>query len=120
MKLILIVLLMFSLSGCSLFQTKSEPVVIENRTASIPVFHPPLPDGVVLGDIKWKVLTPDIMAEYLKDLKAGNAPVNVYYGLTPKAYEILATNISDLKRYIIHQQSIIRYYRKNLKFTAPQ
>ena len=52
------------------------------------------------------------MQQYLDDLRIGNAPVNVYYGLTPKAYENLSTNIAEVKRYIRQSISIIDYYRK--------
>jgi len=120
MKNLLIILLMpIFLSSCALFQAKSVPLIVENRTAQIPVFHPPLPNGVIMGRVEWKVLTPEIMDEYLKDLRSGKASTSVYYAITPKTYETLANNIADLKRYIKHQQSIIFYYRENLKYTAP-
>ena len=52
------------------------------------------------------------MQQYLEDLKIGNAPIDAYYGLTPKGYENLSTNIAEIKRYIRQSISIIDYYRK--------
>ncbi|MBO90225.1 MAG: hypothetical protein CMP14_11935 [Rickettsiales bacterium] len=51
------------------------------------------------------------MQEYLDALEVGNAPVDAYYGLTPKGYENLSTNIAEVKRYIRQALSIIKYYR---------
>ena len=51
------------------------------------------------------------MQIYLDDLNAGKAPVDAYYGLTPKGYENLSTNIAEIKRYIRQTISIIEYYR---------
>lgn len=119
-RILLISAIALSLSGC-FSSTPVKPVQVEYRTKTVPVFHPPLPDGVSMGQVKWKVLTPAIMEEYLRDLKAGKAPVIVFYGITPKGYETLAGNIAELKRYIKQQKAIIMYYRKNLKeMAAPE
>lgn len=103
------------LSGCS-FGRKPEvaPVVVERRTAPIKVFHPPLPDPVILNEFKWKVLTPELLDSYLKDLKAGKAPRVVWYAITPEGYEVLAGNVAVLRRYIKEQQAVILYYRSTL------
>jgi len=51
------------------------------------------------------------MSEYLQDLNDGNAPVNAYYGVSPKGYENLSSNMAELKRYIRQVLSIIEYYK---------
>jgi len=111
-----IVLLSVSLlGGCSLGRSPQvDPVVIERRTAPVKVFHPPLPDPVVLNDFEWKVLTPEILEAYLADLKAGKAPRVVWYAITPEGYEILAGNVAVLRRYIKEQKAVILYYRDSL------
>ena len=77
-----------------------------------PIYHPPLPNEVRPLPVEWRVLTPVTMQEYLDDLAAGDASQDAYYGLTPKAYENLSTNIAEIKRYIRQTVSIINYYRK--------
>ena len=51
------------------------------------------------------------MQTYLDDLNAGKAPVDAYYGLTPKGYENLSSNMAEVKRYIRQVLSVIKYYR---------
>ena len=105
------------LSGCSLMgrepyvpETKQVEVVTVVQPAA--VYHPPLPNAVSMAPVEWKVLTPDIMREYLDDLDAGNAPVNAYYGVSPKGYENLSSNMAEVKRYIRQVLSIIEYYKE--------
>lgn len=105
------------LSGCSWFgfgPEEVEPVKVENRVRPIPVFHPPLPEAVSWQQVEWKVLTPEIMRQYLEDLDAGDAPTLVYYGLTPEGYRALSENVGDIQRYIAQSKSLILYYRENL------
>ena len=121
-KILIILFLSISLTACGSFARKPQvdPVVIETRTGTIPVFHPPLPDPITLQDFKWKVLTPTILEEYLEDLKAGKAPVVVWYAITPKGYEILAGNMAVLKKLIKEQRAIIMYYRENINEFVPK
>jgi len=91
-------------------ETKQVEVVTVVQPAA--VYHPPLPNAVSMAPVEWNVLTPDIMREYLDDLDAGNAPVNAYYGVSPKGYENLSSNMAELKRYIRQVLSIIEYYKE--------
>ena len=77
------------------------------------MYHPPLPASISALPVEWKVLTPATMEEYLKDLNEGNAPMNVYYGLTVKGYENLSNNMADIKRYLRQVLSIVDYYKKS-------
>lgn len=117
MNKLLIITLTLVISGCSLFGgTKPiDPVQVETRVQPIPVFHPPLPEKVAWQEVEWKVLTPQIMKEYLQDLEDGNAPTYVWYGLTPEGYRALSENVGDIQRFIKQQNTLILYYRKNLK-----
>ena len=121
-KIIVVLFLSIALTACGSMGRKPQvkPVVIETRVVGIPVFHPPLPDPIILKDIKWKVLTPDILKQYLKDLDAGEAPVVVWYGLTPEGYELLSGDVAVLKKFIKEQRAIIMYYRENIHEMVPQ
>lgn len=114
-KLFALALIVF-VSGCSLFGgTKpADPVKVENRVRPIPVFHPPLPEGVTWQEVKWKVLTPETMREYLNDLENGEAPVLAFYALTPEGYRALSENVADIQRYIQQSNALLVYYRENL------
>jgi hypothetical protein len=105
----LILIVSLTLPGCSILDRPDpipqvKPVEIITIEKPAPVYHPPLPE---------KILTPALMEQYIADLKAGEAPVNVWYGLPTKGYENLSSNIADTKRYLRQILSIVEYY-KNL------
>jgi len=111
-----------ALSGCStlgnLFSSPPEvpqvaPVEIVTITEPAPMYHPTLPEGVNPAEIEWVVLNPSVMREYIENYDEGNAPAVAYYGLTSQAYENLANNLTDIRRYIRQTLNIIQYYREN-------
>ena len=111
-----LVLLLATCSGCALLG--SDPYVPEVKQVEVvtitkpaAVYHPPLPNKVNTKPVEWTVLTPTIMSEYLTDLEKGEAPTNVYYGISPTGYENLSVNMAELKRYIRQVLSIINYYQ---------
>tara|TARA_R100001369_G_scaffold33902_1_gene58977 strand:- start:636 stop:965 length:330 start_codon:yes stop_codon:yes gene_type:complete len=89
------------------------PVEIVTITVPAPMYHPPLPEGLTPSEIEWIVLNPSIMREYIENYDAGDAPAVAYYGLTSQAYESLANNLADIRRYISQLLNINRYYRDN-------
>lgn len=121
MKFLLLSSLLF-ITGCStlggLFgRTPAVPEVapVEIVTVVEPaaMYHPPLPEGVNPAEIEWIVLNPSVMREYIENYDEGNAPAVAYYGLTSQAYENLANNLTDIRRYIRQSLNIIKYYRDN-------
>ena len=45
-------------------QPQVKPVEVVTIQEPAPLFHPPLPLELQMVDIEWRILTPDIMAEY--------------------------------------------------------
>jgi len=114
-KLLIISLIIgFSLmiSACSLLEPRTVPVEVKTITLPAPMYHPPMPLEVSLQDIKWRVLTPDVMEEYLQLIKEGKAPAEPYYALSTQGYESLSMNMAELKRYVTNVLAIIEYYRE--------
>ena len=112
-SLLLLILILFS--GCSWMGSEGpsvEPIEVKRVEIPAPRYHPPLPSQVSFSEVKWKVLTPNTMEQYLADLEAGEASINAYYGLTTQGYENLSNNIADLKRYLSQLKSIVKYYRE--------
>ena len=89
------------------------PVEIITVTEPAPLYHPPLPEGVSPAQVEWTVLNPSVMREYIENYDSGDAPAVAYYGLTSQAYENLANNLADIRRYIHQTLNIIQYYREN-------
>jgi|TARA_B100001939_G_scaffold276775_1_gene245053 hypothetical protein len=75
------------------------------------MYHPPLPLEIQGVPVKWKVLTPEIMGEYLALVKEGKAPAMPYYALTTQQYENLSVNMAEITRYTKNILSIVEYYR---------
>ena len=114
---ILLILLLATCNGCALlgsdpYVPEVKPVEVVTITKPAAVYHPPLPNKVNTKPVEWTVLTPTIMSEYLIDLEKGEAPTNVYYGISPTGYENLSVNMAELKRYIRQVLSIVDYYKK--------
>ena len=101
------------ISGCATTVPVVAPVEVVTITVPAPMYHPPLPEGLTPAEIEWIVLNPSIMREYIENYDAGNAPAVAYYGLTAQAYENLANNLADIRRYIRQNLNIIQYYRDN-------
>lgn len=89
-KTFLVALCLLLLSSCG-----PKPITVETAPVVTTIQHPDKPNPVVLSDIHWKVL---------------NVDNNIYYGLPVSDYELLASNMLDLKRYILAQKNIILYY----------
>ena len=105
-------LLLSLVTGCSMIPSQTKPVEVMTIAKPTPLYHPPLPMELQLVDIDWEVLTPELMAEYLKLVEEGNAPRQAYYALSTKDYENLSVNTAEQKRYIKQVLSIIEYYRE--------
>ena len=116
MKLSLLLILLL-VSGCSMFGPSRDipevaPVEVVTVVKKAPMYHPPLPNEIDPVPVEWTVLNPELMQEYLDDLKEGNAPTNVWYALTTRGYENLSTNMAEVKRYLRQVLSILKYYKE--------
>ena len=95
-KSFLIVLLLLALSSCG--ATPPPAIEVITKPVEISIQQLPDPNPIVMNNIKWKVI---------------NLDSKIYYGLAVADYELLASNMLELKRYIIAQKNIITYYREN-------
>ena len=107
---LLIISSLFVLGGCSILP-KAQPVDVRTIAEIPPMYHPPLPLEIQGVLVKWKVLTPEIMEEYLALVKEGKAPAMPYYALTTQQYENLSVNMAEITRYTKNILSIVEYYR---------
>ncbi len=107
---LLIISSLFVLGGCSILP-KEQPVDVRTIAEIPPMYHPPLPLEIQGVPVKWKVLTPEIMGEYLALVKEGKAPAMPYYALTTQQYENLSVNMAEITRYTKNILSIVEYYR---------
>ena len=107
---LLIISSLFVLGGCSILP-KAQPVDVRTIAEIPPMYHPPLPLEIQGVPVKWRVLTPEIMEEYLALVKEGKEPAMPYYALTTQQYENLSVNMAEITRYTKNILSIVEYYR---------
>jgi len=123
MKNLLILLLLLSINGCtsfSLFGDRKEkamvpetkPVEVVTITRTAPIYHPPLPEAIESASLEWRILSPDIMQQYLDSLEAGEEPRIAYYGLTSQGYENLSMTMGEVTRYLEQILHIVGYYKE--------
>lgn len=98
-----------TLAGCASTKTidvKTEPV-------KVTIAKPAQPRPVELDNVKWMVVTKDNLDAFIeKQAKAQNNSNPVFVAITVNDYKKLSLNLSELKRYIAQQKSIIVYYEK--------
>jgi hypothetical protein len=121
MRTVSSVLVLGLLSGCSFIPAwmKPEPLpepepiirtVTEYKTLEI--YQPPLPKEISLRDVEFFVITEKNLEEQVKKLEELQDGTFVLFGVTPQAYENMAYNLQELRRYVRQQKEIILYYRK--------
>ena len=110
MKILVILVLSVFVSGCSMWE-KVKPVEVKTIAERPPMYHPPLPMEMALTDVEFEVLTPSIMEEYIGLVNEGKAQRKPYYALTTQQYENLSMNMAEIKRYIRHILSVVKFYR---------
>lgn len=114
-KLAISSVLIILLSGCSSLFSKQErippEVTIVTEQVAVEIYQPPLPQEIRLEDVKWFVLTEDNLEEKWEEIRRFQGGDVVVFGMTPMAYENMAYNLQELRRYIRQQKEIILYYR---------
>ena len=100
------------MASCSLMQSSVKPVQVKSIAERPPMYHPPLRYPMSLSEVDWEVMTPELMEQYLQNLKNGDAPKRAYYSLSSKEYENLSMDMAEVTRYTKDILSIIKYYRE--------
>lgn len=89
-----------------------EPIIkTVTEYKSLEIYQPPLPEEIDLEDVEFFVITEKNLDEQIKKLEKMQSGVFVLFGLTPQAYENMAYNLQEIRRYVRQQKEIILYYR---------
>jgi ABC-type glycerol-3-phosphate transport system substrate-binding protein len=116
---LLAILSLLLLSSCSLFLPKPDPqprIVTVTQVTYPNIQTPVMPQPVELNDVKFYVVTPDNLDEFLKEFEEDNGQI-VFVATSVPSYENLSINLQELRRYILQQKEIILYYEQAVDFT---
>lgn len=105
------------LSNCSIFSSEPPPepkVIVETKLIQIDIPLQSRPKPLTMNRLTWYVVTEDTVDSFFEDLQKEQNGVIVFFAITPKDYENLAINVSDIRRYIIQQKEIIEYYEESI------
>jgi len=109
MRILVITLLLLTLTGCSLFQTK--PIEV----STIPVEKAPLVlptvDEYSHRKVKWVIITPKNANEVFNELRDRGENV-VLIGVTDHGYKNLSLNNADILKIIQQYKAVIATYKE--------
>ena len=108
----LFLLLLSSLTACSLFSKPEKVVVtqVEYVERTIPIQHRPKP--VTLYDIEFYAVTKENIDEFIERFEKAEGSL-VFFAISVPDYENIALNMGELRRFIESQTAIILYYEEN-------
>lgn len=110
-KFLQIFLISLLISGCSLLKPKTITVT---KLVQKDIVVAPMPKPVVLNDVKFYVVTEQSLRDFKNRFEKEHSDF-VFIALSVKDYENMALNMSEIKRYIEQQKSIILYYEESIK-----
>jgi hypothetical protein len=111
MRLITILLTILLLTSC----VKTPPeIIVKYKTPEY--IHPSPPRPLNLGIPYFYVVSPKNLDQFLTRISKENN--STFLALTPKDYELLAQNMQELRRYILQQNSNLKYYKTVLRAEA--
>lgn len=110
--LILTVIILVLMTACTTSKKKPEQVVVTEYVEFI-IYQPPRPTGLKFERIQLHVITRDNFERKATEISKKTGSEFVVFAITPKDYEKLSYNLSDLYRYISEQINIIEYYEQS-------
>lgn len=120
LKISLLAIASLLLSSCSLLgfnKPDPEPRIVTVTKIEYPNIQTPVrPVPVDLNDVKFYVVTPDNLDEFLAEFEEDNGQI-VFVATSVPSYENLSINLQELRRYILQQKEIILYYEKAVDFS---
>lgn len=105
MKWLIMLVMLFGLSGCALFETKKPDQIVVvpspiGDIAAVPTVQP-----TNLKPVNWVILTRPELEKLLSDKNA----TFVLYSLDQENLQNLTGNLDDMQRYIAEQKAVIVY-----------
>jgi len=117
-KLLLLVpaSLLYSCSSKEPTIQKEPEVIIKTKVIEKNIPIQARPKGLSLSkDITWYVITPETIDAFDEKLKKEQGPEWVFFAIEVKDYENLSLNVAEIRRYILQQMELIKYYENSIR-----
>ena len=111
MKLLLMVLISITLTGCSLFGGRTKAIEVVTEEQERLRLEIDLPAPLSLSSAEWMIVTPDNI-ESVWDKLATDRKHPVLFAITSEGYEQLSLTMAELRNYIATQRLIIIKYQE--------
>lgn len=111
LKNLSLLLLSSSLVACGGLR---DDIVVKTEYVRPQISIQPRPDAVNLYDVQFYAVNESNLDEFLERFQRENGDV-VFFAISVVDYENMSLNLSELKRYIQQQKSLIVYYEKSLR-----
>jgi len=109
---ILSLLLVTSLTGCSIFNWKSvKPLEVQTKAVEKTRLNLPEPSPLKLQTMRWVVVTPNNIDQVWAELEKNKTDL-VLFSLTDDGYEQLAITMLELRQYIEQQKAMLIKYKE--------
>ena len=108
----LFLLLLSSLTACSLFSKPEKVVVTQVEYVERTIPLQPRPKPISLYDLDFYAVTEENLDEFLERFEKENGDI-VFFAISVPDYENISLNMGELRRFIEQQKSIILYYEEN-------
>lgn len=116
MKKLLLLIAIFSLSGCGTLQS----IITKPEVTDRPKIFLPEPMPAQQLPIEWTIITKENFDAKVKEIEKNGGTV-VLFAITPEGYQNLSLNVAELRRYIQQQDAIIvalkKYYERPVEPT---
>ncbi len=111
MKLLLIIMISITLTGCSLFGGRTKPIEIVTVEQERERLELDLPAPLRVPNAEWILITPENAEQVWDKLRSENKHT-VLFALTSEGYEKLSMSMVDIRNYIATQRMIIIKYQE--------
>ena len=95
--------------SCSLLPTKQ--IQVSAKPIERQIVQPIMPREIDLRQPEWIAVTPENWEEQLAKIEKQEGEL-VFLAMKIPAYEIMAYNMQEIKRYITELKDVVVYYRK--------
>ena len=95
------------LASCS---SMPQPLVTQIEVVEVPRVVYPRPNGVAAPSVDVLVATPQVMAQWLEDIKQGKKPAQAFFGYNESDFLTLSQWLQDILHFIKAQNAVINAY----------